>query len=259
MNRLEELVSTMKNTIDSGYYSEGSHDFPLQSFTRSLRRKSGNPVIAELKLTSYDDHDMVGEEQVEGVLRKFASNGASAISILPEPTIYRGKLEHISIAKRQGLPVLVSDFIIDKSQLACARSWGGDAVFLLYSFFRSRWANLSLEDMMAEARVFGLEVVLEVGNVSDFLAAVRTDADAIGINNLDFVSGEVDIKRTLNILTEAEAVLSEGIRNKPIISMEGINSREDIETLRRAGVSAFLVGNALFEGGDPGERLSRMV
>jgi indole-3-glycerol phosphate synthase len=192
---------------------------------------------------------------VEAVLAGFASGGASAISILPEPTIYKGQLEHISMAKRQGLPVLVSDFIIDPQQLVCARSWGGDAVVLLYSFFRSKYAFLSLDEMIGEAKGYGLEVVLEVGKVADLVQAVKTDVDAIGINNLDFMTGRVDLNRSLEILTEAEGILSEGIRDKPIISMEGISTKEDVEKLKRAGATAFLIGTALFEHEDPAAKL----
>ena len=259
MHNLEELVASTKKNLDEGYYREGSHDFPLESLIRSLRKKGRNPVVAELKRASYSDEDIVAEADVESVLQGFAAGGACGISILPEPHIYKGSLDHISMAKRQGLPVLVSDFIIDPRQMICARSWGGDAVFLLYSFFRSRWASLALEDMMSTAREYGLEVVLEVGNTADFIKAVETDADAIGINNLDFATGEVDLNRTLNILTEAEAVLSEGIRNKPILSMEGIASKAEIEKLRRAGATAFLVGTALFKDKTPEEKLKELL
>jgi indole-3-glycerol phosphate synthase len=259
LHDLEELVSTTRKNLEDGYYREGSHDFSLQSFTKSIRKKGGNPVVAELKLTSYSDEAIVTEDEVEPVLQGFASGGARAISILPEPHIYKGRLEHISMAKRTGLPVLVSDFIIDPSQMICARSWGGDAVFLLYSFFRSKYASLSLEDMMETARGYGLEVVLEVGTFADFMAAVKSDADAIGINNLDFATGEVDINRTMNILTEAEAVLSEGIRDKPIVTMEGIQSKAEIDKLRRAGATAFLVGTSLFREKTPEEKLKELI
>jgi len=260
LHDLEELVSTTRKNIEDGYYREGSHDFSLQSFTKSIRKKGGgNPVIAELKLSSYSDEAMVTEDEVEPVLQGFADGGARAISILPEPHIYKGRLEHISMARQTGLPVLVSDFIIDPSQMICARSWGGDAVFLLYSFFRSKHASLSLDDMIEAAHGYGLEVVLEVGTFADFMAAIKTDANAIGINNLDFATGEVDINRTMSILTEAEAVLSEGFRDKPIVTMEGIQSRTEIDKLRRAGATAFLVGTSLFKEKSPEEKLKELI
>ena len=46
--------------------------------------------------------------------------------------------------------------------------------------------------------------------------------------------------------------------NKALISESGINTRQDIETLMKAGVHAFLIGEALMSASDPGFMLKAL-
>jgi indole-3-glycerol phosphate synthase len=44
-----------------------------------------------------------------------------------------------------------------------------------------------------------------------------------------------------------------------LISESGIRSRKDIETLNKAGIHAFLIGEALMLASDPGRKLRELA
>ena len=75
-------------------------------------------------------------------------------------------------------------------------------------------------------------------------AALELDADVIGINNRDLRDFTVDLRRTLDLLSDVPA-------GKTVVSESGITSRADIEELEGVGVDAVLVGEAVMRADDP--------
>jgi len=54
---------------------------------------------------------------VAAYARAYLENNACAISVLTEPTHFKGALQNALIARKAGLPVLRKDFIFEEMQL----------------------------------------------------------------------------------------------------------------------------------------------
>jgi indole-3-glycerol phosphate synthase len=65
----------------------------------------------------------------------------------------------------------------------------------------------------------------------------------LGINNRDLATFEVNLGTTLRLIDFVGD-------QTPVVSESGIKTREDVEKLREAGVSAMLVGETLMRSGD---------
>jgi len=102
------------------------------------------------------------------------------------------------------------------------------------------------------SRAIGMDVLVEVHDKRDLKKALALGAEIIGINNRDLQRFKTDIRTTADL---AKGIPSERV----IVSESGINTREDIDYLKRAGVHAFLIGEALMREADPGEKLKELL
>jgi indole-3-glycerol phosphate synthase len=107
--------------------------------------------------------------------------------------------------------------------------------------------------MIAFAHSKGLEVLLETHTEEEFLFAIETNADLVGINNRNLGTLKVDLNTTRKIL---EKNCSKG---KIIISESGINTPADIHLLHKSGACAFLVGSAIMLTDNVEEKVKELV
>jgi len=107
--------------------------------------------------------------------------------------------------------------------------------------------------MIKQAHKLDLEVLLETHTRDEFLSAIQSEADLIGINNRNLSSLRVDLRITEKILREKY------ICDKTIVSESGIKTPEDIRFLREKGAKAFLIGSAIMQSEDIGEAVRRFV
>ena len=96
-------------------------------------------LIAEIKRASPSKGDIApGIDAAEQGLR-YANAGAAAISVLTEPTWFKGTLDDMLGVRRgrrcarpdRGRRILRKDFIIDRYQVLEARAYGADSVLLI--------------------------------------------------------------------------------------------------------------------------------
>ena len=73
----------------------------------------------------------------------------------------------------------------------------------------------------------------------------------IGINNRDLHTFETRIETTLGLLTDVYP-------DRTVVTESGIHTSEDVATMRKAGVNAFLVGEAFMKAPDPGKKLKEL-
>jgi indole-3-glycerol phosphate synthase len=128
-----------------------------------------------------------------------------------------------------------------------------NAILLIQAIFDKGYCEKDAESMIDHSHSKGLEVLLEVHTEGEFLSALKTGADMIGINNRDLKTLEVDLKVTKRILTGHRA------QGKVIVSESGINSPSDIRFLRRSGAQAFLVGTAIMKARNVKEKVKELV
>lgn len=175
-----------------------------------------------------------------GLARRYAANGAAAISVLTEPEFFGGDLDHLQgVRAAVDLPVLCKDFIVDPVQLLAARAVGADAVLLIVAILD----DTELRMLNGIATRLGMQVVVEVHSEEEVQRALGVDASIIGINNRDLLKMRTDNATTARLRPLIPA-------GHLVISESGIDSRADIDELARLGVDAALVGESLLRATD---------
>lgn len=197
-------------------------------------------IIAEIKAASPSAGPIVQDPDVERIAADYAHGGASAISIVTEPELFRGSDRWIArAATASGLPVLMKDFVIDDRLLLTGIAGGANAILLLASLLDGRQIRscISLLDQ------YGCDALVEVHDERELDRALEGGARIIGVNNRDLRTFRVDlaIAETLAARMPAGAIT---------VAESGIKTRADIDRLRDAGYNAFLVGESLLRQND---------
>ena len=209
-------------------------------FAEALARP-GTSLIAEHKRRSPSAGAIRDGVSCADVVRAYERGGAAALSILTEEAHFGGSLDDLREARAAtDLPILRKDFTVDPYMIYEARATGADAVLLVVGSMRED----ELEELYGVARSLDLDAVVEISRTDELEAALRIDADVIGINNRDLEDFTVDITRTFELLTDVPA-------GKTVVSESGIVYREQIEELERVGVDAVLVGETVMGAPDP--------
>ncbi len=180
--------------------------------------------------------------------------GATALSVLTEPKQFSGSIEALVQARQAvKLPILMKDIIISPIQIQAASKLGANAVLLIQALFDRGYSEKTLQEMINGAHMLGLEVLLEIHTLSEFVSALKTDADLIGINNRNLATLKVDLNVTKKILQSINP------KNKVIVSESGIQTPADIRFLRESGATAFLIGSAIMSSDNIEEKVREFV
>ncbi|MBS3734295.1 MAG: indole-3-glycerol phosphate synthase TrpC [Phycisphaerae bacterium] len=244
-----EEVARLRDRIDEGRLRRQVADAPApRNFYAAMTARSRGELnlIAEIKRASPSAGVIRERFDPVDLARRCEAGGANAISVLTDQTYFKGHLDYLAAVKGcVALPVLRKDFIIDPIQVYESRAAGADAILLIAAALPVG----VLTDLMILAAELKMTSLVEVHD-ADELLTVRSMVGfphrrraLLGINNRDLASFEVDIATTLRLAELAEPAA-------PIISESGIRTRDDVRTLRRAGVSGILVGETIMRCGD---------
>jgi len=96
-----------------------------------------------------------------------------------------------------------------------------------------------------------MAVLVEVHDARELERALKLKTPLVGINNRNLRNFEVRIETTLELQKSVPA-------DRLLVTESGILARDDVKTLRDAGVNAFLVGEAFMRAEEPGEALARL-
>jgi indole-3-glycerol phosphate synthase len=237
---IDRIVGDVKSTVESGYYDVKPVKHEHVSLKNAILSCVKNPIITEFKTASPSKGVFKRIGSVEETILSMKKAGATGISILTEPKHFHGSLEVFSLIRRAlDLPLLMKDFIISRVQVEAASRIGADAVLLIQALFDRGYSEIGLEEMVKIAHSHGLEVLLETHTESEFLRALGSEADMVGINNRDLSTFSVDINTTSRILSKHSH------HGKVVVSESGIESPVHIRLLKEAGAKAFLVGTAI--------------
>lgn len=238
MNLLHELIDTARETIKGGYYrptGDIKYAPGLVKAIKTATTEGRRAIIAEVKPASPTRGKLI-DGGLEAYVERFVDEGACALSVLTEPKHFGGSLANLRMAVRTHVPVLMKDFVIAEEQIDCAAHHGASAVLLIASILPRKRVQTLIEYCHLADR----EVLLEVANRKEYEEALASEADLIGINNRDLRTFQVDLQRTLDIASGFE-------KEKPVVSLSGFKSRQDLE--RVASVAdAYLVGTSLLDG-----------
>jgi indole-3-glycerol phosphate synthase len=202
-------------------------------------------LIAEIKRASPSkglfDADLDAAQQA----REYASAGASAVSVLTEPSFFRGVIADLRAAREAfgddlDRPALLrKDFIFDAYQVREARANGADALLLIVMMLEPA----ALRDLIALTRAEGLEPLVEVHDEAEVEAALAAGARVLGVNNRDLRTFAEDLGTTERLAR----IVPEGTT---LVAESSIKVAADAVRMADAGAHAILVGEALVTTGD---------
>jgi indole-3-glycerol phosphate synthase len=252
------LARSASESIAEGYYRDLG-DLPAarpahRSLKGSIARSKLMPLLAEIKFKSPAEGKLRPAGDVRKIARAYERAGVSGISVLTEPKHFDGDIRYVPLVKDSvNVPVLMKDIIIDPLQIDAGADLGADAVLFIAAIFMNRLARVTLDEMFSRARRRGLEVLLETHTESEYVFALESEADVVGINNRNLDTLEVSLevsKKLLDRGKETRERLREAGRDKPVISESGISTRREMDELKELGADGFLIGSAFMKSSD---------
>jgi len=108
-----------------------------------------------------------------------------------------------------------------------------------------------MAELEAIAHALNMAVLVEVHDRAELQRALKLRTPLVGINNRNLRTFEVTLQTTLDMLPDVPA-------DRLLITESGILSRDDVQTMRAAGVNAFLVGEAFMRAPEPGLALAEL-
>lgn len=225
---------------------------PTRGFHAALQRRieRGKPaVVAEIKQASPSKGVLREQLDVGAIAASYAGNGATCISVLTDMKYFRGRGEYLGTARRAcALPLLRKDFMIDPWQVYESRVLGADCILLIVAAL----GDPMLADLATLATDLGMDVLVEVHDADELERALKLTTPLIGINNRDLRSFHTDVGVTLGLLAKIPA-------GRLVVTESGVAERDTVTRLCRAGVPAFLVGEAFMRAPDPGVKLAELM
>jgi indole-3-glycerol phosphate synthase len=221
---------------------------PPRDFPGALSQPGLN-VISELKKAS-PSLGMIREDYSPPVLAtSLEAAGAAALSVLTEEDFFRGSLGDLKEAsKATQIPILRKDFIFDPWQVWETRAAGADSFLLIAAILDDE----TLGELLDLGRALKMEPLVEVHSREELDRVRNAGARIIGVNNRDLRDFQVHLETSLELV---EAIPEECMA----VSESGLHSHQDLIRLRRAGFDAFLIGEQLMKGGDPGAALMDLL
>ena len=227
---------------------QAGYQGPRRSFAGALASKRP-AVIAECKRRSPSKGVLRDPYDPIPIGRGYAAAGAAAISVLTNEEFFGGSLTDLTAVREAvSIPVLRKDFVIDPYQLHEARAAGADAVLLIAAIH----SPAVLLDLHGIARELGLDVLVEVHDEDELEGALALEGAILGVNNRNLRTFETDLATCERLRLQVPA-------DRLLVAESGLRGSEDLERLQRAGIHAFLVGEAFMTAPEPGEALRAMI
>lgn len=219
----------------------------------------GFGIIAELKLRSPAAGGLAAANFDRGAqLAAYAAGGAAAVSVLTEPTEFKGDLEHLRHAAEllapRAIPVMRKDFVTDPYQVLEARAAGAGGILVIVTMLDDD----AVATLVETARALGLFVLLECFDAADLARLARYDVRGAstqlvaGVNCRDLRDLTVRFERFAEVAPHLPRHLS-------TVAESGVESGEDVAALAHLGYRAALVGSALMRAGDPAAAVAALA
>lgn len=217
------------------------------SFQQALK-KPGVSFICECKKASPSKGLITPNFPYLEIAKEYEAAGADCISVLTEPKWFLGNDEYLKeIAESVLIPCLRKDFTVDEYQIYQAKVLGASAVLLICSVLTED----QMKDYIRICDELGLSALVEVHDEQEVQTALNTGARIIGVNNRNLKDFSVD--------TDNSRRLRELIPpNVLFVSESGVRTAEDVETLRKIGADAVLIGEALMRASDKRAKLAEL-
>lgn len=209
------------------------------AFEKVLENK-GMSFICEVKRASPSKGIIAPAFPYKEIACEYEKAGAHAISVLTEPEYFKGRDIYLKeISEMVSIPVLRKDFIIDEYQIYESKLMGADAVLLICTLMDAN----TLKKYINICDELGLSALVEAYTKDEVIMAIESGARVIGVNNRNLRTFEVNIQNCINLRELVPKDIS-------YVAESGIQTREDILQLEKAGIDAVLIGEALMKSED---------
>ena len=245
----EEIAAAKKKVSLEAMRADAESRVLTRDFEGALRAKIAagqSAVIAEVKKASPSKGVLREDFIPADIAQSYAEHGAACLSVLTDRQFFQSQPDYLKQARAScDLPVLRKDFMVDPYQVYEARAMGADCVLLIAACLD----DAQMADLEAIARSLDMAVLVEVHDGDELDRALRLKTPLVGINNRNLRSFEVSLATTLDLLPRVPA-------DRLLVTESGILAAADVQTMRAAGVHAFLVGEAFMRAPDPGLALA---
>lgn len=251
----QEVAAALKRAPLEAVRFDAESRVLTRDFEAALRTRiaAGHAaVIAEVKKASPSKgvlrEDFIPADIAQSYAEGDGTISAACLSVLTDKQFFQGSVDYLKQARAScDLPVLRKDFIVDAYQVYESRAMGADAILLIAACLD----DAQMKDYEAIARGLSMAVLVEVHDAAELDRALKLKTALIGVNNRNLRNFEVSIQATIDLLPRLPA-------DRLPVTESGIATREDVATLRAAGVDAFLVGEAFMRAKEPGEALAAL-
>ncbi len=252
-NILRKLVNNSQIAIDDGVYDvDGDFEQSSKDLKQIIKTNQHATLLTEIKFASPSLGKIRTLTDPASIAKQMVAGGARALSVLTQPHLFHGSPEYfMKVRSAVNVPLLMKDIMIDKIQIDAARKIGADYMLVIQSIFDQKFVS-DIDEFIDYGHKQGLEILLEVHTKDEFVNALKTKADIIGINNRNLDTLEIDLKTT-------ELVLDGYEKSRIILSESGINTVEDIQYLKKCGADAFLIGSSIMKSDNIEEQVKKLV
>lgn len=220
---------------------------PPPGFHAALARP-GVALIAEIKRASPSKGALAPDLDATAQATCYREGGADAISVLTEPSRFRGSLEDLERVAALGTPTLRKDFAVATYQVWEARLAGAAAVLLIVAAL----SDEELAGLASAAAEAGLDTLVEVHDDDELERALRVDPTVVGVNARDLRTFEVD----RDAFARLRPRMPEGV---VAVAESGIRGPDDVRRAADQGADAVLVGESLVTCDDPAAAVAELV
>ena len=219
-----------------------------RDFAGALKR-AAPAIVAEIKKASPSKGVLAAGFDPVTIAQMYERGGAAALSVLTDGPNFQGSLDDLKAARASvGVPALRKDFTIGEFDLLEAAAAGADAILLIAAILDER----QLRDYRELAAKYGMAALVEVHDEDELAIAAASGALIVGVNNRDLHTFEVSLDVSLRLADQ----MPDGVVR---VAESGIHSAADVQRLKAAGYSAFLVGEHLMKSGDPAAAVKALI
>lgn len=213
---------------------------PARGFEAALRQSRQPGLIAEVKKASPSAGIIRPDFDPVTIALTYQASGATCLSVLTDEKFFQGHLDFLeAIRKAVEIPAMRKEFIIDRYQIAEARSVGADCILLIAECLAAQ----ELKDLYDYSTSLGMDTLIEFYDDENLPKVLATGCRLVGVNNRDLRTFHTSLEHTFRIRPQIPPEIV-------FVSESGIGSYSDIERLRAANVGAVLVGESLMRQPD---------
>jgi indole-3-glycerol phosphate synthase len=258
---LSRIVDDRRRRIDEARLRVPGHELkarlgragrPGGRLERALRRGPASAplkLLCEVKQASPSKGVLHAGVDPVATARLYEAGGAAAVSLVTEPDHFQGDPAWMdAVRPAVALPLLMKDFVLDSYQLLDAAVRGADGVLLLAALL----SDVQLQRLVGEAKLLGLDPLVEVHDEAELRRAVRAGATMVGINHRDLRTFEVDLEVSTRLLPLVPPLVT-------AVAESGVSSPDQLRRLRATRCDAVLMGEVFMTSADPAGTLATLI